>query len=97
MTHADFSLENGKAGIGVPILQIKNMNKEFLLWHSGWYCQCCSSGHYCGVGLVPGLGISVCHRCSQKKTKKQKQKQTKPNTNKTFRGLTKTTVSTLAY
>ena len=39
-------------------------------WPSGlriWYCHCCDSGQCCGVGSIPGLGVSTCLRYSQKK------------------------------
>ena len=34
-----------------------------------WHCQSCSVG---GSDSVPGLGTSTCHRCDQKKKRKQK-------------------------
>ena len=40
------------------------------LWHSGlrtWHCHCNSLGHCCGVGLIPGPGISLCHGHRQKR------------------------------
>lgn len=44
-----------------------------LLWHSEfriWHCQCSSSGHCCGMVLLPGMGTSMCHRYGLKKEKK---------------------------
>jgi len=38
---------------------------------SGLRIQRCHSSCYCGMGLVPGLGISACHRCSQKEKRKK--------------------------
>ena len=37
------------------------------LWHTRLRIQCCSCslGHYCGVGLIIGLGTSTCCRCGQ--------------------------------
>ena len=32
-----------------------------------WHCQQCGSGYCDSTGLIPGLGISTCHRHSQKK------------------------------
>ena len=31
------------------------------------HCHFSSLGCCCGAGLIPGLGISTCHRCGQKK------------------------------
>ena len=48
-------------------------NQGIPWWHSGLRiqpCHCCSSYHCCGTGLIPSLGTSTCHRCSQKKKKK---------------------------
>ena len=42
---------------------------EVPLWHSGLRIQdyhYSSSGHCCGVGLIPGPGTSTCHGNSQK-------------------------------
>ena len=44
-----------------------------------WCCHCCSSGQYCGLGSIPGLGTTACHRCSQKKKEKRKEKKKKRN------------------
>ena len=33
-----------------------------------WHCHCCGLGHCCGVGLIPGPGISACHRQTHKKS-----------------------------
>ena len=32
-----------------------------------WYCHCGGSDCFCGTGSIPGLGISTCHGCGQKK------------------------------
>ena len=43
---------------------------EFPLWCSGlriWHCHCSGLDCCCGAGLIPGLGISTCRGCSQKK------------------------------
>ena len=45
-----------------------------------WWVQdlasLCGSGGCCGMGLIPGLRISMCHGCSQKKkqTKTEEEK-----------------------
>ena len=31
-----------------------------------WQHPCCSLGHCCDMGSIPGPGISACHRSSQK-------------------------------
>ena len=41
---------------------------------NGLRILCCHSGsvgHNRGLNLIPGLGASICHRCSQKKKKNQ--------------------------
>ena len=30
-----------------------------------WCCHCCGSGHRCGIGWIPGLGISTWCDCGQ--------------------------------
>ena len=60
----------------------KNSYQEVLLWYSElriWHCCSCSTDCTCGMGLLPGLGNSTCHRCGsqkkhQKKLKTNKQK-----------------------
>ena len=45
------------------------------MWLSGLriqLCRSCSSGCNHGTGSLPGLGISTCQRCSQRKTKTNK-------------------------
>ena len=37
-------------------------------------CDSCGVGHSCCSDSIPGLGISICCRCSQKKKKKKKKK-----------------------
>ena len=32
----------------------------------------CGSGYSCGVGLIPGLGTSVCHGHGQKKKERER-------------------------
>ena len=42
-------------------------------WHRKFriqHCHCSGSGHCCGMGSVPGPGISACCRCSQKGKKR---------------------------
>ena len=42
----------------------------FPLWISGLTIQCCQcsgSGCCCGMGSIPGVGTSTCHRCRKKK------------------------------
>ena len=39
-----------------------------------WQCHCSGSGCCCGVDLIPGPGISPCHRLYQKKRKKERRK-----------------------
>ena len=44
------------------------------MWHGGLGILCCHCrrlGRGCGAGLIPGLGTSTSHRCSQKKKKKK--------------------------
>ena len=46
-------------------------------WLSGlkiWCCHYCGCGYCCGMGSIPGLGTSACHRFSKKKKKKKKLK-----------------------
>ena len=60
--------------------QVKSLSQEVLLWHGGLRIQCCHScalGCICGSDLIPGLGTSICHGCSQKEKKKKKQKKQK--------------------
>ena len=50
----------------------QNVKKELgvLVWPSGlriWCCHCSGLGLCCGTGWIPGLGISICCGCSQKK------------------------------
>ena len=50
-------------------------NRGVPLWHSGSKTQhshCGGSGCCCGMGSIPGLGTSLCLRCSQKKKKGKK-------------------------
>ena len=45
------------------------------LWHSRlrmWHCCNCGTGHNCSTDSFPGLGTSICYRCSQKEKKKKK-------------------------
>ena len=44
------------------------------MWHIRLRIQhyhCSSSGSCCGADLIPGLGISTCYECSQKRKKKK--------------------------
>ena len=48
---------------------------EFLLWIHRlriWHCFCNSSGCWWTVGLIPGLGSSICHGFSQRRKKWKK-------------------------
>ena len=54
---------------------IKNPIPEVVLWHIGlriWHCHFSGTGHYCGMGLIPGPGISTNHGHSQREKKKKK-------------------------
>ena len=44
---------------------------ELCIW-SCWSCPCCSLGHCCGTGSIPGPETSACLGCSQKKKKKER-------------------------
>ena len=47
------------------------------LWCSGlriWHCYYNGLGRCYGVGSIPGLGTSTCHRCGQKKKKEKNEK-----------------------
>ena len=46
-----------------------------ILWHRSLriqHCHCNGSGHCCGMGLIPGLGTSICHGQAKKKKKERK-------------------------
>ena len=45
---------------------IKKSTREFPSRERIQFCHCCGLGHCCNVGVIPGLGISACHRDSQK-------------------------------
>ena len=48
---------------------LKSHNAGVLRWHSGLgiqRCHCCGSDSSCGMGSIPGPGISACLRHSQK-------------------------------
>lgn len=64
-----FSLQKG----GVP------------MWLCGLRIQhCCGLGCCYGVGLIPALETSTCHRCGQKIYKKRSQKQETSNSMNLF-------------
>ena len=53
--------------------KIENRATGVLLWLNGlgiWCYHCSSFHHCCGSGLIPGLGTSACHSCSQKEKEK---------------------------
>ena len=53
--------------------KIENRATGVLLWLNGlgiWCYHCSSLHHCCGSGLIPGLGTSACHSCSQKEKEK---------------------------
>ena len=48
---------------------------ELLLWYSGlriWHCHSCDIGCSWSLDSIPGPGISICLRYSQKRKKKKK-------------------------
>ena len=56
----------------------RDKQRRVPLWCSKlriWCCHCSGLGHHYGLGLLPGLGTSTCHRCSQKKKKKERTKE----------------------
>ena len=66
--------------------------KGISAWFSGLRiqcCHCCSSGHCCGGGFIPGLGTSTCHRYGKNKIKNKKLR--KPITNQAARTWTRQT------
>ena len=53
-------------------LHFKNISLRVSLWHCGWSiegCHCSGSGRCYGMFLIPGPGMSTCHRYGQNKTK----------------------------
>ena len=56
--------------------KIKKVTEEFL--HNGlriWHCHGYGIGHSCGLDLIPGLGASICHWCSHKRTEEGRKKE----------------------
>ena len=51
---------------------------ELCIW-SCWSCPCCSLGHCCGTGSIPGPETSACLGCSQKKKKRKENFQVNKN------------------
>ena len=59
---------------------LKKNDRGVPLWHMRLRiqsCHCSGSGCCHGTGLIPGLGTSICHKCSQKKRKKRQRKKNK--------------------